>query len=349
MRGQAEPARLTGLEAGRGIAASAVVSYHAARHLDKVYGVPALMSLFQFGHAGVDFFFVISGFIILYVHDRDIGVPARLGHYVGRRFTRVMPTYWVALAVTTMLALGGGHGLPSLADLCWSVTLLPSEHRLLLDIAWTLRVEIVFYAVFCLLILNRSVGLAVGALWLGVVVTAFVGRIAIPAIPNSVYGAFNLEFFLGMVAAYAVTNDRVPQPKSWLFAGLALFALAALAEDLGIMDGYADTARLFYGVPAALIVLGLARAGQSGHLSVPSSLRLLGGASYSVYLFQFVFIGVVWKLWLSAGLGRVAPHGLVFLPLAAAGIVGGILMARYVEQPLIRTVRGPPRVRAAPD
>ncbi|MBO0709729.1 MAG: acyltransferase [Acetobacteraceae bacterium] len=340
MSGRAEPAKLSGLEAGRGFAASAVVLYHAARHLDKVYGVPALMSLFQFGHAGVDFFFVISGFIILYVHYRDIGAPARLNHYIGRRFTRIMPTYWVALAITAMLALGGGHGLPSLADVLWSVSLLPSDHRLLLDIAWTLRFEMMFYAVFCLLILNRAVGLAVVALWLGVVLTAFLGHIAIPSVPSALYGAFNLEFFLGMAAAYVVTNYAVPAPKKLLLVGVALFAMTAAAEDLGFLVGYADTARLYYGIPAALIVVGVARAGQTGQLPVPSPLRILGSASYSVYLFQFVFIGLVWKLWLSAGLGRLQPHALVFLPLAAAGIVGGVLMSRYVEHPLIRMVRG---------
>jgi len=78
----AEPAdgrKLTGIEASRGVAATAVVLYHSARHLDHVYGVPGLMRVFQFGHAGVDLFFVISGFIILFVHYGDLGRPERLG------------------------------------------------------------------------------------------------------------------------------------------------------------------------------------------------------------------------------------------------------------------------------
>jgi peptidoglycan/LPS O-acetylase OafA/YrhL len=61
------PAKLGWVEAYRGIAATAVVLYHTARHFDKNYGIPALESVFQFGHAGVDLFFVISGFIILFV------------------------------------------------------------------------------------------------------------------------------------------------------------------------------------------------------------------------------------------------------------------------------------------
>src|SRR5579872_2146684 len=107
--------RLTSIEAGRGIAASLVVLYHAARHIDENYGLPWLRALFQFGHAGVDFFFVISGFIILFVHYDDLGQPGRLGRYVERRFTRLMPTYWVALALTLAMVLAGTHAAPSLA------------------------------------------------------------------------------------------------------------------------------------------------------------------------------------------------------------------------------------------
>ena len=76
--GGASSNRLVGIEAGRGIAASLVVLYHVSRHLDQAFGAPMLVHAFQFGHSGVDFFFVISGFIILFVHYRDIDNPLRL-------------------------------------------------------------------------------------------------------------------------------------------------------------------------------------------------------------------------------------------------------------------------------
>lgn len=333
-------AKLGGIETGRGLAASVVVLYHAARHLDKNYGMPTLMSVFQFGHAGVDLFFVISGFIILYVHYRDIGEPSRLPHYIGRRFTRVMPTYWVALAITVLLATAGSRSLPSVGDLLFSVTLLPANRDLLLGIAWTLRFELVFYAVFGLLILRRNVGLVALALWFGVVLTAWLGALSFPGVPGSLYGVFNLEFFFGMAAAYVVREGLITAPKSLLATGIALFTAAAIAEDVGWMDGYADTARLYYGIPSALIILGVAQAGSGSGFAVPPSLRHLGSASYSIYLFQFVFIGVTWKIWQTAGLERSLPPVVAFVPLAAAGILGGIVMSRYVEHPLIRMVRG---------
>src|SRR4051794_20974345 len=65
--------RLAGVEVCRGAAAVMVVFYHVARHLEKAHGPTWLMGLWQFGHAGVDLFFVISGFNILAVHLDDIG------------------------------------------------------------------------------------------------------------------------------------------------------------------------------------------------------------------------------------------------------------------------------------
>jgi exopolysaccharide production protein ExoZ len=340
MSDRATSGRLGAIEACRGLAATAVVLYHASRHLDKTYGVPMLRDALQFGHAGVDLFFVISGFIILYVHYRDIGTPARLPHYVGRRFTRVLPTYWVALTLTILLASGGHKGLPSLSDLFWSITLAPSDHNLILGIAWTLRFELAFYVFFCILILNRIAGLAVLAIWLAAILAAAVARIALPGPAGVLTGAFNLEFFFGMTIAYTLRNTTIPVPRLWLAAGVSLFAAAAVVEGMGLLDGYADYSRLIYGIPSALIILGAAEAGRQGHLAIPAPLRVLGAASYSIYLFQFVFIGIFWQAWLHSGLDRWTPHAASFLVLAGAGVGGGIIMSGCVEHPLIRLVRG---------
>lgn len=56
------------IQVGRGVAACVVALYHCARHLNVGGHAPHLMSLLQFGHAGVDLFFVISGFVITHVH-----------------------------------------------------------------------------------------------------------------------------------------------------------------------------------------------------------------------------------------------------------------------------------------
>lgn len=341
------PARLSGIQALRGLAASAVVLYHVSRHINEAFGFPALTTVFHWGHAGVDLFFVISGFIILFVHRRDIGQPDRLGHYVGRRFNRVMPVYWIALALTVAMKIARGHGLPKLFTLIWSATLLPSIQPPVLVIAWTLQFEVLFYAVFAVLVINRDVGLAVMTAWLGWIAAAGFG-LGAAGVPPALCGIFGLEFFFGMGIAWVINRHAVRAPLVVAVMGGSLFLAAMASESAGALDGFGIAARFAYGIPAALLVMGIAAAEQAGRLRVPSWLETLGGASYSIYLFQFVFIGLAWQAWVRTGLDHGAPPLIVFLVLVAAALMGGVAMSRGVEQPLLRLARRQRR-RPEPD
>jgi hypothetical protein len=87
-------------------------------------------------------------------------------------------------------------------------------------------------------------------------------------------------------------------------------------------------------------VLGMAVAHILGNRSGAAARAwLLAGAA--------LFLGIYWHAWLLAGLDRWAPHSASFPLLAGAGIVGGILMSRWIEHPLIRMVRAAGR-RAQP-
>ena len=347
MSDNTEATRLLGIDACRGAAVTAVLLFLATRQLNWAFGVPFLLRAFQFGHAGADVFFVISGFIVLYVHYEHIGTPARLIGFVWRRLTRLMPTYWAALGITAMQNKLAGHSFPSPRSLVWSASLLAPKSELLLGIAWTLRYQAVFYAMFCMLILSRTAGVLLLALWLvGIVMSMLAGSV-IAGVPDLVFGSYNLQFFFGMAAAYVMRSHRVPAPMTVLTIGIVLFAIAAIAEDIGMLDGYADPARLAYGLPAALIVLGLAEAGRRSQVIVPPQLIVLGKASYSIYLFQLVFIGIVSQLMLVSGLHRWMPELFTFPLMVATAMAGGILVSRWFEFPLMRLLRGQ-ELRVAP-
>jgi len=330
------PAKLLSIELARGVAAIIVVLYHAARHLDRNVGFADGRQLFQFGHAGVDFFFVISGFIILFVHGGDLGRPRRIGHYAARRFTRIYPIYWVILGLT--VALAARSALPSPLEVVWAAALLPTRGEPMVGVAWTLQHEIIFYGVFAVLILNLRVGAALLGLWLGLIVHGFLpaGSRGIAAVFVS---AYNLEFFFGMAAAWWLRRHEVAHPAATLALGLSLFALFAVAEVLGHVDGYAPWARLAYGLPSALIILGLVEMERGGRIRVPVRLLWLGRASYSIYLFHLTGIGMAYKLWVAAGLMAVAPAWIGYGVMVAAGIGGGTAVSRLVEYPLMRWTR----------
>ncbi|HVZ09971.1 acyltransferase family protein [Rhodopila sp.] len=332
------PTKLGWVEAYRGIAATAVILYHTARHFDKNYDTPRLESVFQFGHAGVDLFFVISGFIILFVHFDDIGQPGRVRHYLGRRLTRLLPAYWVAVALTIAVSQLSGH-VTDWSDVAWAALPVPTFSEPVLDVAWTLQYEFVFYAAFAVLIINRTAGLILMVAWLaGVALAAATGWH--PGLPPTYLGIFNIEFFAGMAVAYRLRRGSLPQYRVVLGIGIVLFVAAAVAEDLGWMDGYTPFARLAYGLPSVLILLGGVEASRRSNIRIPRLLRTLGTASYSLYLFHFLLIGLLWKFWLAAGLGATSP-AIGVAVFAALAIAGGIVLSRLVEYPLMRLMREP--------
>ncbi|MET0363733.1 MAG: acyltransferase, partial [Sphingobium sp.] len=330
--------KLGGIEGLRGIAALAVLIYHAARHVDAAFGMPRLMRVFQAGHAGVDLFFVLSGFLILYVHGPDIGRPERLRHYARQRFTRVMPLYWIALLLTVAKLAAGGHGLPGVQSLTWSLFLLPGWEAPLLGPAWSLQHELLFYLLFAALVLHRGAGLVLLGLWAAFVICGL-GGLWDDRVPFQLAGHYNLEFFMGMAVALIV--PRVTRGGLLTGTGAVLLILSGVTESMGWLDGLGAAARFCYGVPSALLIAGLvALSRRPGGLAVPRWLAALGGASYSLYLFQFLFMGLAVKLWERAGLDRPELAMGLFAVMVVVGIAGGVAMARLVEKPLLRIMRG---------
>ena len=87
--------KLNLLQVYRGIAAVLVVMFHltdmSAQRLNQV----TFFNLFQAGWSGVDYFFVLSGFIMVYVHRSAIGKKDHLKSFLVKRAVRIYPIYWI--------------------------------------------------------------------------------------------------------------------------------------------------------------------------------------------------------------------------------------------------------------
>jgi peptidoglycan/LPS O-acetylase OafA/YrhL len=334
-----------GLEAGRGVAAILVVALHTWDHCAQAYGWFGLGWLFGFGHAGVDFFFVLSGFIILHVHGGDIGRPARLPRFAERRLTRIYPLYWVVSAFRLAAIALAGRPWPGYDAVLPSATLAPTRVAPILEVAWTLQHEILFYALFAVLIAHRRAGLAVFAAWLLLVLATATAPAAMartaPDWPawDTLASFFSIEFFLGMAAAWFCARRAVPHPRALLLAGAVAFLAIGLAEDTALVADKADLTHLGYGLAATAMVLGLVGAERAGRLAVPRPLAALGGASYAIYLTHLLTIGAVWQGLRAAGLAALLPGWAAFLVLVVASCVAGLAISVAVERPLIARLR----------
>ena len=332
---------MLGIQAGRGVAALLVVLYHAERGLAvrQYLGRQALGGLTAFGHAGVDFFFVLSGFIIYYVHRSDLDRPAALPRYVRRRACRIYPAYW-AVTVLVLLVNMTGHGIggvPGVGHIAESLALAPPGHPPILGVAWTLQRELVFYVLFGLAIVDRRWAL------LGVAACIVVAWGPMPAWvgQNRPWGDdwYDLLFLMGIVAARITLGDRLRWPYVAAALGVSAFLAAGLAEDAGFVPAQGLIGRLAYGLSSACLIAGIATAERRGRLRVGPALVLLGAASYSIYLVHDIVLGYAARLLAMAGvMGRV-PGWFAMVLVTLAAVAAGLAFHWWIERPLTHAAR----------
>ena len=341
--------RLDGVQAARGIAALLVALYHCGHMLSlpQYVGRVPLGDVFEFGHAGVDFFFVLSGFIIMHVHRGDLGQPRRLPRYAWRRLARIMPMYWVVLAVVIALALASAEKAQTLTlgHVAASLLLVPDGHEPILGVSWTLQHEMLFYVAFGLAVLRRPLGLALAALGTALVVAG--PWLPANAASDYVSCSYHMHFLLGILVALAVERGGVPAPRLVALAGAAAFLATGLAEDAGLLTHAGFVSQGCFGVASAAVLTGVVEAERRGSLRVGRSLVLLGAASYSIYLSHTVVIGLAAHGSAALGLMRLLPGWGAMALMTGAGVGAGLALYWTVERSLTALTRRLERARRA--
>lgn len=333
--------RLETIEFSRGIAAALVVLHHTGSIMSQArfYGEHPFNGMFQSFNVGVDFFFVLSGFIITWVHWQDVGIPSRLPRYAWRRFVRVFPPFWgVVIPLIIMYRLFPSAGLESQRDplnILFSLALLPYPLPPVLGVAWTLVREILFYTLFGLALLMGRRWLLLLPLW-GVAVVAAQLRGDL-VYPWSIFlDAFNIEFLFGIGAALWLRNRRITSPVLLLSAGVALFFGGMIfltnIQDVSLIG------RLYFGSASVAVLLGMVEYERSVKFQLSAALRFFGASSYSIYLVHPIALSFAVHL-VTRVVDRDVPVGLPVAMLAAAGIAGGLIYHAAVEKPLISKLR----------
>jgi exopolysaccharide production protein ExoZ len=332
--------RLLGIQFCRGIAASLVVLYHAGRILaqPQYIGHLAFAGAFNFGNAGVDFFFVLSGFIIFFVHEKDIGRPSSLRSYVWSRLTRIYPIYWLVTAIAMALLIGK-HDTSSFgpAYLVASLFLLPQPQEPILQVGWTLVHEMLFYAAFAIAIVSRNGARAIAAIWLAsVVLSAFI------TVKNPLLRVFlspyHVQFAMGVMTAYAVRKWPLPFCGFAIAVGAAAFVGAAYVLDHDPGFYATPTCRWLLGLASSFVIYGVARGEMDGWLRTGPISAFFGSASYSIYLIHAIAIGLIARTLAPSGAMTAAPNG-AFLLIALLAIICGALLYVVAERPMLRLAK----------
>jgi peptidoglycan/LPS O-acetylase OafA/YrhL len=289
----------------RGVAASMVVMDHVAWSIAKYHGgsFPLDRLDFQnFGAAGVDIFFVISGFIMFVTTKSVKGGFHDAKHFLFKRVVRIYPTYWIwsALLLCLFVAhLAFRNHSPSTGYLLSSFFLWPYKNQdgdfhPWMSQGWTLTFEMYFYIVFSLMLFLKLAVNRLGFLF-GVFLSLHcVGLYIGPETSVGYIFSFPLVFefiFVGVAAGVMLNISARSRTfdNRFLLLGLILF-FGLLFAAPGSGEHGPDQYRLFvFGIPAFFIVLLSCLLDLKSNF-LTRALMYLGNASYSIYLTHFFLI-----------------------------------------------------------
>lgn len=323
----------------RAIAAVAVVCMHIPQDL-RMRGYGELPP-FEVGAFGVDLFFVISGFIMVYASRHLFAREGAGLAFILRRAARIVPTYWLVTSV--LLFLSRRHILAGPGDAWQHIAASylfipyprPSDGLILplLPLGWTLNYEMFFYAVFAIALLLRRVA-AIATVSVLFVALAVAGATLSLSDPLRFWtDSIILEFVFGMLLAEAyIRGFRLPRVAAML--AIAAGIAGAMLYDPAVPSSVALRA-IGWGLPAAAVFAGVV-------VSVPwgigsnALLHGLGAASYSLYLTHgvvFVYMGSYFR---RLGLPASSPPLLTAMLWLAASLLVAAVVYLAFERPLTR-------------
>lgn len=330
--------KFLGIQALRMLAAFLVVCTHSTfythERLDKAQFV------WLQGTRGVDIFFVISGFVMIYASRKLIASPGGWRKFAISRIVRIVPLYWLVttLKVLALLVAAGIvlHAKLHFVNVLCSYLFLPAMNGdgkidPLVNVGWTLNLEMLFYVLFTLaLFLRANVFKFVGVILALLSIGAYFRQ---PSWPAAAFylNSMVLEFFFGMmIAKVCLRGTYCPRKASvWLLAcGFALLLLPPLEWNL--------PKAVISGLPACLMVWSAASLG-SMESFVPRFVLYLGDASYSIYLIH-PFIAPLAPTLLRR-MHMVNPEISVVLGVAF-GLVLGCILYQFIELPMTRWLKG---------
>jgi exopolysaccharide production protein ExoZ len=333
----------------RAVAALAIVVHHGMHDADMLArrsgGSFPWQSSFPLP-AGVDLFFVISGFVMVHAARDLFGSPAGILPFLRRRLARIAPIYWATTLLFLLLlasGMGSSRPFPSFMEILASLAFLPfarpdGEVQPIFGLGWTLNYEMLFYLLFALFLPLRrklAVPLLVGTLSLMTLAGQF--------LPERYTMFFFwtrpiiLEFGFGMMIGHmALSGIRPGRSLALLLTATALIILIAGK----VYPHMTEERALLYGLPAALLVISALAFDSGKPIGAAQSFAVeLGNASYALYLLHpFVLRGLT----IIGGGALAAFSPLLFLLLGVTlSIIVAMMVWRWFEKPLTRALQGP--------
>lgn len=345
--------KLESLQIARAISATMVVFHHIVRSYTvnapdgwtapSLFDYPAIYNKLAIG---VDIFFVLSGFIMVYVCEPYVTKTKPVRDFITRRFIRIYPSYFI---VTTAIVI-----LMIIPRLLWQVynpdlkifrligsyTLFPTFNAEgnvapILGAGWTLSYELYFYVLFAIsvLLFRRYflIGLALSMAAIGLAASALAPTSSIVAfLQNSII----IEFLMGCAIAWLFKRGAtLKAPLTWI--ALSIF-ISSVAPNQELNSPFRF---LYWGIPAALFISALVQLDRLEVIKWPKSILIIGDSSYAIYL---IHIPLIYQFsWRVSGLSGISnSHGIIvsiaILLFSVTIIALGVAYFAFIERPMTR-------------
>ncbi len=326
------------IRAWRGIAAMCVAVSHLEPFVPASAGALAALP-FAAGKAGVDIFFVISGFVMaMATSNLPAGRAASLG-FLWRRLARIAPLYWIVtwgLIAAIVLDLNlGGQSSVDWDRLVRSLLFIPVHSpdggiRPVIAVGWTLDYEMYFYLCMSIVVglfaRHRLAAIALIMVSIYLLASATLD----PRLDWVLNAGLASEFLFGFLAARCYRDPF----RSGLLCATALAVCWLMLPEFRLLHPYGagfDRA-LSWGMLALLLILSSAFTEHRFPIRNIPLLGPLGDASYALYLIHVPAFAVVNRIMLASGVEFAPVANCAILLLAATGIA--VILHRLVEKPL---------------
>ncbi|OGK62549.1 hypothetical protein A2334_05945 [Candidatus Roizmanbacteria bacterium RIFOXYB2_FULL_38_10] len=342
--------RLLVLDACRGLAAILVVVYHYISIFKENFGYNLLGGFFLFGQWGVDFFFLLSAFILAYRYSQKKFTFLDALLFLKKRFVRIYPPYWFIALVVFVIYFFLYPNLVNPLFIFSSITLYPYWPRLITP-AWTITYEVLFYILFAtgLIIRKKWVVIFLSCTGIGALLyhNIFIHQILLVDLPltngltDFLTNYIIIEFFMGLLIFHLYKKMH---NMSINFIRILLYSTLCSLIVISIIYAHYfrelnDVRRLFFiAVPISGLILSFALLESKSRIQIPQPLMSLGKASYSIFITHGVILSVQARL-----MKLVRAWDNISLPILLIGgiftsITFGIGYYYFVERRLTKTV-----------
>ena len=295
------------------------------------------LPLFGFGAWGVDIFFVISGFIMMYVTESNER------NFLVKRIIRIVPLYWMLTMGVFSIAIFFPNLLnntsANLEHLIKSLFFIPFDkngtgHFPILFLGWTLNFEIIFYLLFSisLFVSKRNRLILCSAL-----IILFLFSNFLLSKKNFIFSTYYefifLEFIFGMVA-FIIWNKFKNKITNSFFNHfiffLIIFVVAIILSNLNFIRV------IHYGIFSfALLIYFLFFL---NNLKFPKTLVSLGDASYCMYLLHPYIVQFFYKIFKLNSYNFLIQSVFTLIIIILVCLTS-ILIYNFIEKPINKNLR----------